>query len=161
MKTNQFAFAMRRAGSLLGAVKLWSMTGINGCSGHKMATITSVASVDNWSALKDDFRTFLSAFCHGLRNAVRTGWLPISFVKKLHHCQISCRGRIPGTGAAVLHDDFLFSRMRFSRELKALTTHPRRFRSDVIMAHSMARTLIETLASSPSPRHSFCECTRF
>jgi len=32
---------MRRAGSLLDTVKVWSITGINGCSGHKMATTIS------------------------------------------------------------------------------------------------------------------------
>jgi hypothetical protein len=39
LKTNQFAFAKRRAGSLLKCRKLWPLTAVYGCSGHKMATV--------------------------------------------------------------------------------------------------------------------------
>ncbi len=44
-----------------------------------------------------------------------------------------------------------FSRIRFSRELKALTTHPRRCRSNMIIAKNMARILSKHAASSHQP----------
>src|ERR1700687_4907547 len=47
--------------------------------------------------------------------------------------------------------------MRSSRELKALTTHPRTYRNDTIMA----RILSEPSESRLSPSHSFCGCTMF
>src|SRR5580693_10359345 len=50
-----------------------------------------------------------------------------------------------------------FSRTRSSRDLKALIIHPRRFRSDTIMA----RILAEKTESSFSPSHSFRRCTTF
>ena len=51
-----------------------------------------------------------------------------------------------------------FSRTRSSRERKALTIHPRRCRSDTIMAESYRNSpkLLELCAS-----HSFCMCTTF
>jgi len=47
-----------------------------------------------------------------------------------------------------------FSRTRSSRERKALTNHPRKCRSDTIMA----RILAEKSESSFAPCHSFWEC---
>src|SRR5215469_13746433 len=50
-----------------------------------------------------------------------------------------------------------FSRTRFSRERKELTIHPRRCRSDTIMA----RILSELSEFSFTLSHSFCRCTTF
>jgi hypothetical protein len=50
-----------------------------------------------------------------------------------------------------------FSTMRSSRDLKALTIHPRRCRSDTIMAIILS----EKSESSFAPSHSFCRCTTF
>jgi len=50
-----------------------------------------------------------------------------------------------------------FSRTRSSRERKALTSQPRRYRSDTIMAI----ILPGNSASRLSPSHSFCSCTTF
>jgi len=50
-----------------------------------------------------------------------------------------------------------FSRTRSSRERKGLTTHPRRCRSDTIIA----RILSELSEFSFALSHSFCRCTTF
>src|SRR5215469_358596 len=50
-----------------------------------------------------------------------------------------------------------FSRTRFSRERKELTIHPRRCRSDTIMARILSELSEFSLALS----HSFCTCTTF
>ena len=51
----------------------------------------------------------------------------------------------------------MFSRRRSSRERKELTIHPRRCRSDTIMA----RILSALSEFSFAPSHSFCRCTTF
>jgi hypothetical protein len=70
------------------------------------------------------------------------------------------RGRLP-CRASTCWRRARFSRTRSSRALKALTNHPWRCRSDMIMAEITARILSKHLRSSSSLSHLFCECTKF